>query len=100
MFQIVAGEISAFKTIFRFAFLKYFAGFNFTSHTGNWLIDVRCSATGTFILFSQINHTNAAVHSAGSYERIFIQGFHIQSLFFICQGRSNSNAHCRDNKIP
>jgi hypothetical protein len=76
MFQIIAGKISAFKTKLRFAFLKNFAILDFTSHTGNRFIGVRCSAAGTFIFFSQISHTNAAVHSAGGYKRKFIQGFH------------------------
>jgi hypothetical protein len=76
MFQIIAGEISAFKTKRCSAVSKYFAGLDFTSHTGDWFIGVRSSAAGTFIFFSQISHTNAAVHSAGGYKRKFIQGFH------------------------
>jgi hypothetical protein len=76
MVQKIAGEISAFKTKFRSAFSKKCAVLDFTTLTGDWFIDVRSSATGTFIFFSQIRHTNAAVHSAGSYKRIFIQGFH------------------------
>jgi len=80
MFQIIAGEISAFKTKLRFAFLKYCAGLDFTSNTGDRFIGVHSSTTGTFIFFSQISHANAAVHSAGGYKRKFIQGFH---LFFL-----------------
>ena len=100
MFQIVAGEISAFKTKLCSAVSKYSAILDFTPNTGDRFIGIRSSATGTFIFLSQISHTNAAVHSAGGYKRKFIQGFHSQPLFFICQGRSNSNAHCRDHKIP
>jgi len=81
MFQIVAWEISAFKTKLCTVFEKNFAILDFTSNAGDWFIDIHPSATGTFIIFSQIGHTNAAVHTAGSYKRIFIQGFHGQILF-------------------
>jgi hypothetical protein len=52
MFQIIAGEISAFKTKLRFAFSKKIAVLDFTSHAGNRFIGIRCSAAGTFIFFS------------------------------------------------
>jgi hypothetical protein len=72
MFQIIAREISAFKTKLCTAFLENFAGLDFTSHAGDRFIGVRCSAAGTFIFLSQISHANAAVHSAGGYKRKFI----------------------------
>jgi hypothetical protein len=75
MVQKIAGEISAFKTKLCAAAPKNGAGLDFTSNAGDWLICVCSSTTGTFIFFSQIRHANAAVHSAGSYQRIFIQGF-------------------------
>jgi hypothetical protein len=80
MFQIVAGEISAFKTNLCIVFSEHFAGLDFTSNTGDRFISIRSSAAGAFIFFSQISHANAAVHSAGGYKRKFIQGFH--SLLF------------------
>jgi hypothetical protein len=73
MFQIIAGKISAFKTKFCFAVMKNCAVLDFTSNPGDWFIRVHSSTTNTFILFSQVRHTNAAVHSTGSDERIFIQ---------------------------
>jgi hypothetical protein len=84
--HIVTGKISAFKTKLGSIFLKNSAVLDFTSNTGNRLIGVRSSAAGTFIPISHISHTDAAVHTAGSYKRKFIQGFHRQPLFIIYQG--------------
>ena len=86
MFQIVAGIISAFKTKLDSIFLKNSTVLDFTSNTGDGFLGVRFSAAVTFIPCSHISHTNAAVHSTGSYKRKFIQGFHRQTLFIICQG--------------
>jgi hypothetical protein len=52
MFQIVTGEIIAFKTKLCAAGSKNCAVLDFTSHTGNRFIGIRSSAAGTFILFS------------------------------------------------
>jgi hypothetical protein len=75
MVQKITGEISAFKTMLCAAAPKNVAVLNFTSNASDWFICIRFSATGTFIFLSQIRHTNTTVHSAGSYKRIFIQGF-------------------------
>jgi hypothetical protein len=81
MFQIIAGEILAFKTKLCSVGSKNFACLDFTSYAGNRFIGVRCSAARAFIFFvSQISHTNTTVHSAGGYKRKFIQGFY---LFFL-----------------
>jgi hypothetical protein len=54
MFQIYAGEISAFKTELRPTFSKYFAVLDFTSDTGDRFIGVRSFTAGAIIYFSQI----------------------------------------------
>lgn len=68
MFQAVTGKLLAFRTVFCLAFMEKFAIFDFTSGTGDRYIQVRFSAPGAFILFSQISHTDAAVHTAGGNE--------------------------------
>jgi hypothetical protein len=94
MFEIVAGEISAFITKFSSAFVKDFAGLDLTSNTGNRFIGIYSPATDTFVLFSQISYADATVHSARGYKRSLTQGLHGISLLPICQGRSNGNACC------
>jgi hypothetical protein len=86
MFQPITGKISAFKTKLCSAISKIFTILDFTSNPGDWFIGVHYSATGTFIFFSQISHTNAAVHSAGGYKRIFIQGLHNLIIIFYLPG--------------
>jgi hypothetical protein len=51
MFQIIAGEISTFKTKRCVAATKYFAVLDFASDAGDRFIGVGSPAAGTFILF-------------------------------------------------
>jgi hypothetical protein len=76
MFQITAGEISAFKTKFCAVFLKCFAGLNFTSNTCDRFIYVRSSAAWTFVFHPQMTPANTTVYTARSYQSRFIQRFH------------------------
>jgi len=52
MLHIIAGKGSAFETKFRLSFSKNFTGFDLASDAGHWLISVRSSAAGAFVLFS------------------------------------------------
>ena len=69
----------AFKTKLYFTFLNSFAVFDFTSNTANDFIGICCSATGTFIFFSQISHADAAVHAAGCDQLCFKFAIHNSS---------------------
>jgi hypothetical protein len=66
MFQIVAGDILAFKTVFCFAFVIINTVLDFAVGTSNGFINVIYPATGAFILFPQIGDAYSTVHSAGS----------------------------------
>lgn len=64
MFQVLAGEIIAFKAKFNFAIFNKFAVFNFASGNTDRFFRIKKSASGTLIFFSQIGIANPAVHAA------------------------------------
>jgi hypothetical protein len=65
MFQGIAGNLVAFKTVFCITFTEKYTGFYFTSDPRHGLFGIISSAPGAFVLFPQISHANSAVHSAG-----------------------------------
>lgn len=76
-----AGKFLTLKAKSRFHVLEVFTIFDPALNAIAGFIHVDSSAAGTLIFFSQISQANAAVHSAGSDERCFGQGFHSCSSF-------------------
>jgi hypothetical protein len=68
MLQTSAWKSVTLKAKSRFDILKGFTVFDLASNAIDRFTNVSSSTAGTFVLFSQVRHANAAVHPAGSNE--------------------------------
>lgn len=72
MLQILAWEIVTLITKGNLPLLNDLAVSDLAPGDANGFIGIHYPASGTFVLFPQVSHANAAVHSTGANERNFI----------------------------
>ena len=72
MLQILAGKIVTFKTKGYLPLLNDLTVSDLAPGDANGFMGIHYPASGAFILFSQISHANAAIHTTGTNERNFI----------------------------